>query len=633
MEHSSSEDSELSDSDVVEHKEEIYAQLRAGKLKVKHGDNAFRCPFCLGKKKQDYNLKDLLQHATGIGAAPKRSAKVKATHLGLAMFLEKDIASSLEKPLQIVVYKPEMTKSKEEVYVWPWMGIVVNLHYELTGEAFLNESEDRLRAQLSKFRPHKVTILGDDKDQPFCAIVQFAKDWSGLKDALAFEKHFIVEQYGKTNWNKINCRKDDLYGWLARSDDYNSSGPIGGHLRENGDLRSVGDLEREGMQETEKRVAQYTHQIEVTNKQMSELELKNYQNAMKLDRMMEEKDQLVEEHNEKIRKMQKAACRDSRKIIDENIRLYRKLEAKKKEIDRKGKQLEKLATKSNTNREKLEAEKEENAKENRLLNLATQKKKEQDEKLLRLVEKQKQEKENALKKLYNLEMQLASKQKLELEIEQLKGKFEVMSHMGEEDTKLKEKLDNLRETLEEKNEEMEGMDSLNQTLIIKERRTNDELEEAKKELTKELPKLSSVRSQIGVKRMGELDQKAFFAACKEKIAEDDEEEFALLCSKWEDEIRQPEWHPFKVILVGEEAKEIIKEDDEKLQALKAELGEKAHDVVVKALLEVNEYNPSGRYPLPELWNFKEDRKAPMGEVAAYIVKRWKAIRRKNTYYS
>ena len=290
MEHSSAEDSDISDSDIVEHKEKTYAQLRAGKLKAKHGENTFRCPFCPGKKKQDYNLKDLLQHATGIGAAPKRSAKVKATHLGLAMFLEKDIASSLEKPLQIVDYKPKMTKSDEEVFVWPWMGIMVNLQYELKGEKYFWESEERLRAQLSRFRPLQVTILGDDKDQTFCAIIKFAKDWSGLKDALAFEKHFIVEQYGKTDWIKINRRKDNLYGWLARSDDYTSSGPIGQHLRENGDLRSVGDLEREGMQETDKRVAHYARQIGVTNYHMSELELRNNQNAMKLDRMMEEKD-------------------------------------------------------------------------------------------------------------------------------------------------------------------------------------------------------------------------------------------------------------------------------------------------------------------------------------------------------
>jgi len=93
-----------------------------------------------------------------------------------------------------------------------------------------------------------------------------------------------------------------------------------------------------------------------------------------------------------------------------------------------------------------------------------------------------QEKEDALKKLYDLEMQLDSKQKLELDIEQLKGNLEVMSHMGDADTNLKKKLGELRKELEEKKDEMEGIDSLNQTLIIKEQRTNNELEEAKKEL-------------------------------------------------------------------------------------------------------------------------------------------------------
>jgi hypothetical protein len=48
---------------------------------------------------------------------------------------------------------------------------------------------------------------------------------------------------------------------------------------------------------------------------------------------------------------------------------------------------------------------------------------------------------------------------------------------------------------------------------------------------------------FGVKRMGYLDQKAFRAACKNRIAEDDfDVEFTLLLSKWEDEIRQPEWY-------------------------------------------------------------------------------------------
>lgn len=77
--------------------------------------------------------------------------------------------------------------------------------------------------------------------------------------------------------------------------------------------------------------------------------------------------------------------------------------------------------------------------------------------------------------------------------------------------------------------------------------------------------------------------------------------------------------------------EIIKEDDEKLNALRVELGDEAYNVVVKALLEMNEYNPSGRYPVPELWNFKENRKAPIPEVAAYLMKQWRTHKKKNSY--
>ena len=93
------------------------------------------------------------------------------------------------------------------------------------------------------------------------------------------------------------------------------------------------------------------------------------------------------------------------------------------------------------------------------------------------------EKQVALQKILKLQQQLDAKQKLELEIQQLKGKLEVMKHMpGEEDSESKKKIKELTEELQDKYDEMEYMESMNQTLLIKERKSNDELQNARKEL-------------------------------------------------------------------------------------------------------------------------------------------------------
>lgn len=74
--------------------------------------------------------------------------------------------------------------------------------------------------------------------------------------------------------------------------------------------------------------------------------------------------------------------------------------------------------------------------------------------------------------------------------------------------------------------------------------------------------------------------------------------------------------------------EVIDENDPKLKILWIEFGDDVYNAVKKALLELNEYNPSGRYPVAELWNCKEDRKATMKEVLNYVVKQYKARKAK-----
>lgn len=75
------------------------------------------------------------------------------------------------------------------------------------------------------------------------------------------------------------------------------------------------------------------------------------------------------------------------------------------------------------------------------------------------------------------------KQKLELEIQQLKGSLSVLKHIeDDEDVEVLNKVDALHKDLREKEELLQDLNELNQTLIVKERRSNTELQEARKEL-------------------------------------------------------------------------------------------------------------------------------------------------------
>lgn len=72
--------------------------------------------------------------------------------------------------------------------------------------------------------------------------------------------------------------------------------------------------------------------------------------------------------------------------------------------------------------------------------------------------------------------------------------------------------------------------------------------------------------------------------------------------------------------------EIINDEDEKLKSLKRDMGEGAYEAVAAALREINEYNPSGRYIISELWNYEQDRRATLQEGAAFLLKKWKEKR-------
>ncbi|XVE78406.1 hypothetical protein DITRI_Ditri13aG0142300 [Diplodiscus trichospermus] len=635
MNSSSGEESDISESEINEYKEKPYEQLRSGKYKVKALNGSLRCPFCAGKKKQDYKYKELLQHASGVGkGSANRSVMQKANHLALAKYLEVDLASEIDQTLHPTVPQQEVvnqTPEQTDLYVWPWMGIIMNIEAELKDKGVLQDQAYWLK-RFAKYKPLDVQCFWNEVDLTGGAILKFNSDWNGFVNATEFEMAFESERHSKKHWNEKQTQLDpNIYGWAARADDYHSNGPIGEYLRKVGKLQTISDIVQEAAKDRNKAVANLTTKIDMTNENLDELQYKYNQTTMSLSRMLEEKDKLHLAFIEETRKMQRLARDNVRRILEEQEKLNYELETKKKKIDNWSKELNKRETLTERERQKLDEEKIKNNERNNSLQLASLEQKKADENVLRLVEEQKREKEEALKKILKLEKQLDVKQKLEMEIEDLKGKLQVMKHLGQDDAAVQKKMEEMNNELNEKIDDLQGLESINQALIFKERQSNDELQEARKVLIQGLQELLGARTNIGLKRMGELESKAFQDACKFRFSPDEAAiQATTLCSLWQENLKNPEWHPFKIIDEGGNHKEIINEDDEKLSSLKQEWGQEIYEAVVIALKELNEYNPSGRYVITELWNFKENRKATLKEVISYIVKNIKTAKRKRT---
>ncbi|XP_011073344.1 factor of DNA methylation 1 [Sesamum indicum] len=632
---SSDEESDFSDSEINEYKEKPYELLKAGTYKVKGPNGSLRCPFCAGKKKQDYQYNHLLQHAIGVAkGSASRSAKQKANHLALATFLENDLANEAEPLPQHTAPLPAAKPEKSELYCWPWVGIVANILNEPKNSDCL-ASRGYWLNKFSKYKPIEIEIFWDDQQHTAQAVLRFDNDWTGFKNAMEFEKSFEANGRSKKEWNdRRTCPGPNIYGWFAREDDYKLEGPVGDYLRRKAELKTISDLIQEATKDRNKVVGNLVNELELKNENLDQLQIKYNEKTLSLSRMLEEKDELHRSFYEETRKLQRIAREHIKRVLDEQEMLNYELENKKRRLDSWNKELNKREALTERERQKLEEEKAKNDLRNNALQLASEEQRKADENVLRLVEEQQREKEEALKKVLELERNLDEKQKLELEIEELKGKLEVMKHMGgDDDGVIQQKIDKMNQQLAEKKDDLEGLEDLNQQLLAKERQSNDELQEARKELIEALKDmLSSSRVNIGIKRMGEIDEKAFKNACKERFPPGEAEmKAAEVVSLWQEKLKNPEWHPFQII---EDEKgnhqSLIKEDDELLQGLKEEWGDAVYDAVTVALKELHEYNPSGCYVVPELWNFKENRKATLKEVIAYIFAQLKTLKRKRT---
>ncbi|KAF2301482.1 hypothetical protein GH714_025015 [Hevea brasiliensis] len=346
---------------------------------------------------------------------------------------------------------------------------------------------------------------------------------------------------------------------------------------------------------------------------------------MSLSQMVEEMANMHQSFNEERMKMQLVEIDYYSGIVEEVKNLTDEVEGKKRKLECWSKELDERQALIEFDRQKLDEEKKikkMNDVRNKSPQLASVEQKKADENFLRMVEEQKREKEAALHKILQLEKELDAKQKLELEIKKLKAKIQMMKHLGNaNNAALQKKMKMMTAELEQKDEDLVFVESLNQTLIMKERQTNDELQEGRKEL---------IQDYYWIKRMGEIDEKPFLNTFKQRFPPEEAQlQASTQCSLWQQYLNNPEWHPFKIINNAEgNSQEIVDEESERLQNLKLEWGDDIYMAVVTALKELNEYNPSGRYVIPELWNFKEERKATLKEVIAYIVKNIKTLKGK-----
>lgn len=293
MDYSSEEESDISDSEINEYMEKPYEELRAGKYKVKVS-GTLRCPFCAGKKKQVYKYKDLLQHASGVGkGSANRSAKQKANHLALAKYLEIDLADETDQILAPVVSIPvKKTPEQEDTYVWPWMGIVVNIVSDPKDGGDVNDCGYWLK-KFARYKPLEVYTFWNEQNLTAQAIVKFNSDWNGFMNAAEFEKVFESDHHGKKDWNERKTSPgSSIYGWCARADDSEFEGPIGEYIRKEGKLRTFSDIVREKNKDKTNVVADLTSKIDMTNENLNELEYKYNEKTMSLSRMLEEKDRL-----------------------------------------------------------------------------------------------------------------------------------------------------------------------------------------------------------------------------------------------------------------------------------------------------------------------------------------------------
>lgn len=139
---------------------------------------------------------------------------------------------------------------------------------------------------------------------------------------------------------------------------------------------------------------------------------------------------------------------------------------------------------------------------------------------------------------------------------------------------------------------------------------------------------------VGLKEMGKLNEKPFQDACADKLSpKHSGPKASELYTLWQEVLNSPNWNPFKSVIVdGSCQEEVIDVDDDKLKGLKMAWGEGPYNSVISALVERKEYNTDGTGGVFDVWNYKEGRKATLGECVDCIFDHVKKLKRYQVTY-
>ncbi|CAK9169673.1 unnamed protein product [Ilex paraguariensis] len=154
-------------------------------------------------------LNDLLKHTSGVGKdTQSRGLREKGIDFGPR-------GSSAQYTVETI----ESLKGSDvnELFVWPWMGIVAKIHAEWKDGQYVWEGSSRLSEDLTQrgFNPVWVHPLLNQKGHSGYAMVEFNGDCSGFSNALMFEKSYEANHKGKRDYYTAENIGDDLYGWVA----------------------------------------------------------------------------------------------------------------------------------------------------------------------------------------------------------------------------------------------------------------------------------------------------------------------------------------------------------------------------------------------------------------------------------